>query len=440
MPKINYQYTHFAINNLLEKVKKKAKLEINSIGDCETLSVILSKAGFQISKDTLGRLYNVIKSTSMPSKYTLNLLAEYIDYKSWDEYFKSTANNIDEGKKFNNICERTNESELTLLNFCIHDNAYNPIINYLKQNLDIFEYPYTAKSFDILNLFDDNIRDNFKARYKLLEIINNNEVLRSIYFKYYVNIDGLNNYYAEFIEKKYLNKLNPINSNFKLNYIWANSVLITSYLYANHKKKILKTGYDLFKKYIPEKESLNKYIIDGEKHYYPYSRFHHAYIIYLHLSGNNNKIVNIIQIIFDDLAKLNEAEKSVVLAQIFEALTVAEKPEIILSFSNEVKSIIETLINFNEKKNETESIIQMCFYYLNACKEQDLINLSEKFVEPLLFDNKNYINNYSFYYNSLRAILTKDESYVKSIFKALEMAKVCKNKFHIKIAHQINQT
>lgn len=433
MPRNNYQYTHFAINNLLNIVKKKANVEITCIGDCELLSASMSKAGYSISKDTLGRLYKVIKSKSMPSKYTLNLLAEYVGYKTWNEYFKHTENNIDIGKNFNNKSEKANESELTLLNFCIHDNAYNPIINYLNQNLDIFEYPYTVKSFDILNLFDDNIRDNHNARYKLLEIINCNDVLRDIYFSFYVNIDSLNRYYAEFIEKRYLDKLNPVKEHYKLNYIWAKSILITSYLYSNKTKKLLSTGYDLFKKYKPENEHLCMYIVDGKKHYYPYSRFHHAYIIYSHLSGKIDKNLNkTISFIYDDLSLLNTAEKSVVLAQIFEALSVAKKAEIILSFSYEFKDIIENLINLNDMKNEPESIIQMCFYFLNACKEKDLIDLSNKFNEPEKFTNKNYLNTYTYYYNALKSLMIED---LNSEFKkeciniAYQQACKMKNRF-----------
>lgn len=435
MPRNNYQYTHFSINNLLDIVKKKANVEITCIGDCELLSASMSKAGYSISKDTLGRLYKVIKSKSMPSKYTLNLLAEYVGYKTWNEYFKHTENNIDIGKNFNNKSEKANESELTLLNFCIHDNAYNPIINYLNQNLDIFEYPYTVKSFDILNLFDDNIRDNHNARYKLLEIINSNEVLRDIYFKFYVNIDGLNRYYAEFIEKKYLDKLNPVKKHYKLNYIWAKSILITSYLYSNKTKKLLSTGYDLFKKYKPENETIHKYIIDGEIHFYPYSRFHYANILYAHFSQKNNcYITNIIQLVSDDLRILNFSQKTVVLAQIFEALTVANKQEIIGSFSAIVKDIMMHIKNFSDRKNEPESLIQMCYYYNSANNIQNCIDVSDKFVVPEMFDNKNYINTYAYYYNALKSLMLENSEVKTECFnKAFKHACKMNNKFLSKL-------
>ena len=435
MPHNNYQYTHFSINNLLDIVKKKANVEITCIGDCELLSASMSKAGYSISKDTLGRLYKVIKSKSMPSKYTLNLLAEYVGYKTWNEYFKHTENNIDIGKNFNNKSEKANESELTLLNFCIHDNAYNPIINYLNQNLDIFEYPYTLKSFDILNLFDDNIRDNHNARYKLLEIINSNEVLRDIYFKFYVNIDGLNRYYAEFIEKKYLDKLNPVKKHYKLNFIWAKSILITSYLYSNKIKKMLRTGYDLFRKYEPKNETIYNYIIDGEIHFYPYSRFHYANILYAHFSQKNNShISNIIQLVSDDLRILNISQKTVVLAQIFEALTVANKQEIIGSFSAIVKDIMMHIKNFSDRKNEPESLIQMCYYYNSANNIQNCIDVSDKFVVPEMFDNKNYINTYAYYYNALKSLMLEGSEVKAECFnKAFKHACKMNNKFLSKL-------
>lgn len=435
MPRNNYQYTHFSINNLLDIVKKKANVEITCIGDCELLSASMSKAGYSISKDTLGRLFKVIKSKSMPSKYTLNVLAEFAGYKSWEEYFNQISENIDAGKYTNKVTENKSDSELSLLKYCIHDNAYNPIINYLNSNIELFEYPYSNKSFHILNIFDDNIRDNYNARYKLLEIINSNEVLRDIYFKFYVNIDGLNRYYAEFIEKKYLDKLNPVKKHYRLNFIWANSILITSYLYSNKIKKLLRTGYDLFKKYKPENETIHKYIIDGEIHFYPYSRFHYANILYAHFSQKNNcYITNIIQLVSDDLRILSFSQKTVVLAQIFEALTVANKPEIVVSFSEIVKDIIKHIKNFSDRKNEPESLIQMCYYFNSANYIQNCIDVSDKFIVPEMFDNKNYINSYAYYFNALKSLMLEgSEVKAEYINKAFRHACKMNNKFLSKL-------
>lgn len=94
MPRFDYQYNNFAINNLLDLVKKQASFEIKSMKDCERLSELMSEKGPFISKDTLGRLYCVIKTKSMPSKYTLDILTAYIGYDSWETYFNNISDNI----------------------------------------------------------------------------------------------------------------------------------------------------------------------------------------------------------------------------------------------------------------------------------------------------------------------------------------------------------
>lgn len=251
-----------------------------------------------------------------------------------------------------------------------------------------------------------------------------------------MNIDGLNIYYAEFIKNKYIKKLNPLNKLYKLNLIWAKSILITSYLYSNKIKNLISVGYDLFKKYDPAHEKLANYIIDGKKNYYPYARFHYSWILYAYFSQNKKiNITNTIQLVSDDINKiLNCAEQSVVLAQIFEALTVVNKQKIIISFSENVKNIIKNIEDATDtKKNESESLIQMCYYYNKANYIQDRIDVSDKLVMPELFDNKNYINSYACHFNALKSLMF-DSPQLKNeyINKALNYACKMNNKFLIK--------
>jgi hypothetical protein len=430
MPKPNYQYTHFAISKLLDDVKSKSCIDIKGIGDCKRLSETIGKAGFLLSKDTLARLYKVISSKSMPSKYTLDLLADYVGENSWDCFFTNLSVNIEGEKSKSVVSEDVSESELMLIRYCIHDKAFNPISNYLYENADILRDPNSDKSSAVFKLIDENIRENVSVRYKLLEIIINHEILRERYFNYYVNIDGLNTYYANYIENKFIKKLNPIQPDFRRNYIWAQSILITSYLYANKTRKLLKSGYELFNRFKPENEKLVNFIIDGEIHYYPYARFHFAHIIYVYYSEKDKAILgNIVQSIYNDIQLLNDSAKAVVLAQIFESLSVAKKPELILAFSDVFKTIIKNLVDFTSTKNEPESLVQMSFYFYNACNLQDRTNLADHFVKPEAFNNQNYKTTYAYYYDMLK-MLTLENSGIKQTVLQNAYKAACKMNNH----------
>ena len=80
------------------KIEQKAGQRIRYSRDCEILSEkILSECKSSVSSSTLRRLFGFVKSTKQPRPYTLDILANYIGYGTWDELLsslnnKSTAN------------------------------------------------------------------------------------------------------------------------------------------------------------------------------------------------------------------------------------------------------------------------------------------------------------------------------------------------------------
>jgi len=76
---------------MLEHLKKetlnKFGQELSYNKDCEALAEIVCDAtGGRISATTIRRLYGFLKSPSAPSKFTLDLLAHYVGYKSWKDF------------------------------------------------------------------------------------------------------------------------------------------------------------------------------------------------------------------------------------------------------------------------------------------------------------------------------------------------------------------
>jgi len=75
------------LEQLKKEVLKKFGEELCYNKDCEALAEIVCQAtGGRISATTIRRLYGFLKSPSAPSKFTLDLLAQYIGFKSWSNF------------------------------------------------------------------------------------------------------------------------------------------------------------------------------------------------------------------------------------------------------------------------------------------------------------------------------------------------------------------
>lgn len=81
-------------NAIIEDVKEKSGLLFDKAGDFAILSSLIFKAtGRSIGITTLKRLFYYINDDRKASEYTMNTIALYVGYKSWDEY--SASKNLD---------------------------------------------------------------------------------------------------------------------------------------------------------------------------------------------------------------------------------------------------------------------------------------------------------------------------------------------------------
>ncbi len=74
------------IRSIVKKeIQKKHGQEISYAKDCQILSAaIFQKTKRQVSVSTLKRFFGIIRSSFKPSKYTLDSLAVYLNYKNWE--------------------------------------------------------------------------------------------------------------------------------------------------------------------------------------------------------------------------------------------------------------------------------------------------------------------------------------------------------------------
>ena len=73
-------------NAIIEDVKEKSGLLFDKAGDFAILSSLIFKAtGRSIGITTLKRLFYYINDDRKASEYTMNTIALYVGYKSWEE-------------------------------------------------------------------------------------------------------------------------------------------------------------------------------------------------------------------------------------------------------------------------------------------------------------------------------------------------------------------
>ncbi|RLD76038.1 MAG: hypothetical protein DRJ10_14250, partial [Bacteroidetes bacterium] len=367
MPKPKYDYTTFSIKKLLDDVTKKSGIQIHNIADCGMLSGILSKEGIQVSDSTLARLFKVIVSKSVPSKYTLDILSAYVGYQHWDDFYNQFRKENDENAVVNDLkSDFISNNELMLLKFCIEDNAFNPAINYLNKITPFLSNPYSADSFKVANQLGYSIRNNQNAQKTLIPYITKNEIIRDMFYTWWVDMDGLNSYYAAYIQHSYLKHIHPNDQNFNQNEIWAYCMLMYHALYADNIKEYSRNAYYLFNKYQAE-----DIILTDHFNAYPFSRFHSNHIIYNGLIKNANNKWFDKKVLFIKTELLNVAVQSqvIVLSQIVEALVISGKFEIVLQFIEEYYSFLRKHLKNSRFDEEEDSLIKLIYYFHFAFRE-----------------------------------------------------------------------
>lgn len=80
------------LERLKARVEKEFGEKITTVKHCQILSEsIRDKCGGTVSETTLRRQWNLLSKTSKPSIHTLNLLSQYVDYESWDDFLAKNS-------------------------------------------------------------------------------------------------------------------------------------------------------------------------------------------------------------------------------------------------------------------------------------------------------------------------------------------------------------
>jgi hypothetical protein len=101
---LHYIFAYMLSEIIKRKIEEKAGQRIRYSRDCETLAdKILSECKCGISSSTLRRLFGFSKSNKQPRIYTLDILANYLNYGTWDELLASLNNKASANKEIREL-------------------------------------------------------------------------------------------------------------------------------------------------------------------------------------------------------------------------------------------------------------------------------------------------------------------------------------------------
>lgn len=223
---------------LRERLEEKFGVSPMTIGETARLSEsIYERTGQRISPTTIQRFFKLVRSNSTTSKFSLDVLSQYVGVESFAVFSRSI-------RPRNKERIRTDKWGLELLSLCLQNHQFGTVLQYLEKlpHPSEAQYPHRIAVAEVLGLA---IRRDRKARKVLLPELAKTTNGRFYFYETFVDLDYLNDYYADALDYylKYLpfedKKLKERDLLFTTNVQFRRSVLYQS------KKSAAKSAYRL---------------------------------------------------------------------------------------------------------------------------------------------------------------------------------------------------
>ncbi len=266
MPKPTYKISSYLLNGLKWEVEKKLNYRINTKLDCRKISsLIQDKTGKTVSESTLYRLFLWEGNQNTPYLHTLDIIAEYLEFKDWFSLEKHINDLIQFQSLYGVLPNEQQYKSLLSINF--EQGSLKPLYAFLEQfptdltfakkaliGEEIFKTLLTSKS--------DNLE--FYKQFNSLPIV------REGFFEIFADPDfQIKNY--EIGLTFYLRQIIPHQSSRTLqDFIFANSLLLRYYFIKGNKDKVLEIGRQLYLELNLDDKDLKELYVFPKIRYYAY--------------------------------------------------------------------------------------------------------------------------------------------------------------------------
>lgn len=278
MPKPKYKITSYHLSGLKWYLEVKIGFNVVTKVDCKKIAdLIQCELGISISESTLYRLFIWNNNSHSPYYHTLEILAKFIGYDSW-QLLENEINSLQEfqfsfGKLSGTYIEKS------LLQFNIHSDAFKPLYNFLEQFPKDIAYNHRFILGQELFL---GLKTNPNKNIKFFKEFSNLPVVRSSFFEYFADPDfSIPNYELGLIY--YLKSVSPYASISDLqDFVFAKSLLLRHYFIKKDKYKVIYIGQLIY-----EKLELGKHQLDT-LYVFPRFRYLSYKMMYLEVLGKFN--------------------------------------------------------------------------------------------------------------------------------------------------------
>lgn len=141
-----------------EKIHQRFGHEIRYPKDCEVLAEHISQTcKTRLSGSTLLRLFGFVKGNRVPRLYTLDIIAEYLGYKGWEQLLSSFDRDEETSEK---ILERIKPQQIKA----------GQTIQLTYEPRKVIEIKKTRTVFQVVSSNEKRLSLNDEVKFKLLEL------------------------------------------------------------------------------------------------------------------------------------------------------------------------------------------------------------------------------------------------------------------------------
>lgn len=316
MPKPNFVLSQHQKTELFKKLCIHVGFPIRTKLDCLKVSELIDQAGLPgISESTIYRLFLLPKNSNQPYLHTLNILAKFCGYNSWNT-FELEQLEVEKMMFGFGKFEAKNTAFKSLITVCIHNNELKPLLTYTAQFEQFNAYPYQEKFAEEIfqAVLTNKNNEDFFQKFSHFSVIRNQffEILADPTFSIPNYETGLKYYLKDLNYEKSVKDLQDT--------LFGNCLLFRHYYVTQQTDKAIQLGKFLFKELNLNDAQLARI------HVFPVARYIACQLMYFDILQQQKQLFTYFdQIIFELSQKMDSytnEEQRILFYSIGEALVM----------------------------------------------------------------------------------------------------------------------
>lgn len=185
---------------LANQIQSTSGILVAVFNDCKRLEDQLARSGFMLSAHTLARFFGVLKSPHKPYTATLNLLAEYVGYASYQHFKRAFREQSKYLLEHPDCAFETGAFSITALELCLHTGDMDSVGSLL--DAWIVQEDQEAFVVHMRTMLGYAARVN-PQRQRLLQVLAGSENGRLLYYEGFVDEDDESALFSTALEQWY---------------------------------------------------------------------------------------------------------------------------------------------------------------------------------------------------------------------------------------------